>query len=65
MATKEAKDLQPGDVLIHAGIQRFVVVSVTPVGYDGNRVEVHSHQLGKPENVKVENMPARTPIKVD
>lgn len=43
----------------------FVVVSVTPVVYDGNRAEVHSHQLGKPENVKVENVPARTPVKVD
>ncbi|CAB3745509.1 hypothetical protein LMG24238_07641 [Paraburkholderia sediminicola] len=64
MPTKEAKDLQAGDVWIHAGMVRYEVASVTPIGYDGGYVEVHSHQLGKPDNVRIAKMQARTPFDV-
>jgi hypothetical protein len=64
MATKEAKDLQAGDVLLHAGIIRHVVVSVTPVGRPAGRVEIKTYQLGKLDNVTVANTPAHTLVEV-
>ncbi|CAB3758639.1 hypothetical protein [Paraburkholderia humisilvae] len=64
MPTKEAQHLQPGDVLLHAGISRHVVVTVTPVGRPAGRVEVKTYQLGKPDNVAVTNMPAQTLVEV-
>lgn len=65
MSTKEAKDLQPGDVYVHAGMSRFVVISVTPIGYAGSRVEVSSHQVGKPENKRVEDVPSNASFAID
>lgn len=64
MTQKEAQDLQPGDVLLRAGISRHVVVSVTPIGRPAGRVEVQTYQLGKPENVSVADMPAQAPVEV-
>jgi hypothetical protein len=64
MATKEAQDLQPGDVLWHAGVSRHVIVSVTPIGRPAGYVEVKSYQLGKPDNVTVATMPAHTLVEV-
>jgi hypothetical protein len=63
MLTKEAKDLQPGDVYLHAGIVRNKVIALTPIG-NGGYVEIHSHQLGKPDNVTVMSLPAHTPMKM-
>lgn len=60
MSTKEAKDLQVGDVYLHAGIVRQEVIAITPIGRNGGMVEVTSQQVGKPENVSVVQMPART-----
>jgi hypothetical protein len=64
MTKKEAKDLQAGDVQLHAGMVRHVIVSVTPIGRTGGYVEVRSYQLGKPDNVTVANVPAHTPVEV-
>ncbi|MBN3756085.1 hypothetical protein G3N95_24305 [Paraburkholderia sp. Tr-20389] len=62
--TKEAQDLKPGDVLLRAGISRHVVVSVTPIGRPAGRVEIKTYQLGKPDNVTVEDMPAHTLVEI-
>jgi hypothetical protein len=61
---REAKDLQAGDVWLHAGMVRYVVETVTPIGRMGSHVEVRSYQLGKPDNVRVESMPANTPVEL-
>lgn len=60
MNTKEAKDLQVGDVYVRAGVVRQAVIAITPIGHTGGMVEVTSHQVGKPENVSVVQMPAHT-----
>ncbi|MFT0174631.1 hypothetical protein ACLKMY_37780 [Paraburkholderia mimosarum] len=64
MPKKEAKDLQVGDMQLHAGMVRQKIISVTPVGRTGGYVEVTSHQLGKPDNVTVATMPAHTLVEV-
>jgi hypothetical protein len=64
MSTKEAKDLQVGDVYLHAGMVRQEVTAVTPIGRTGGMVEVTSHQVGKPDNVTVIQMPAHTPMEM-
>ncbi|MFP4891207.1 hypothetical protein [Paraburkholderia sp. EG304] len=65
MARKEAKDLQAGDVYLHAGMVRQEVVSVTPVGHLGTVIEVFSRQQGKPDrNVTVLKVPAGTLFEV-
>ncbi|MFP3549765.1 hypothetical protein SB861_03485 [Paraburkholderia sp. SIMBA_049] len=64
MATKEAKDLQPGDVLLRAGMSRHVVDTVTPIGRPAGYVEIKTYQLGKPDNVTVASMPAHTLMEV-
>ncbi|WP_395066216.1 hypothetical protein [Paraburkholderia silvatlantica] len=62
--TKEAQHLQPGDVWIHAGMVRYAVETMTPVGHLGTYVEVTSLQQGKPDNVRVDKVPARAPYEV-
>jgi hypothetical protein len=63
MTTKEAKDLQVGDVQVHAGMVRYKVIAVTPIG-NGGYVEVKCEQVGKPYNVSVATMPAHTQVQV-
>jgi hypothetical protein len=64
MPTKEAQHLNPGDVLLRAGMSRHVVVTVTPIGRPAGRVEVRTYQLGKPDNVSVADMPAHMLVEV-
>ncbi|ADG17030.1 hypothetical protein BC1002_2983 [Paraburkholderia atlantica] len=64
MPKKEAKDLQVGDVQLHAGMVRQTIVSVTPIGRTGGYVEITSHQLGKPDNVEVATVPAHMLVEV-
>ncbi|TCK37943.1 hypothetical protein B0G84_3241 [Paraburkholderia sp. BL8N3] len=61
--TKEAKDLQIGDVHIHAGMVRYRVIAVTPID-NGGYVEIHSEQVGKPDDVRVATVPAHTRFEV-
>ncbi len=63
MTTKEVKDLQVGDVQVHAGMVRHKIIALTPID-NGGYVEVHSHQLGKPDNVRVATLPRHMRVEI-
>ncbi|WP_321916331.1 hypothetical protein [Paraburkholderia sp. J11-2] len=64
MATKEAKDLQVGDVEVRNGMSRHKITAVVPIVRLGGYVEVRSHQVGKPDNTTVATVPAHMLVKV-
>lgn len=63
MKTKEAADLQVGDVQVHAGMVRYKVIAVIHIG-DGGYVEIVRELVDKPDHVSVATLPAHTPVQV-
>ena len=63
MATrKEAKDLKPGDIQIRSPGSRWLVTRVVPLA---GSVEVDSHQVGKPDNRSIAELPGHMMVEVE